>query len=81
VVLTADLLRHMAIQQVLKGFPTPRPFTAVLKGITDPVTLYRLTLPAEPAGCDETPAVSIASQSRYRTRPVGDDKQLREEMP
>ena len=52
VVLTADLLHHMAVQQVLKDFPTPRPFTTVLKGITGPVTLYRLTLPAEPAGCD-----------------------------
>jgi hypothetical protein len=53
----------------------------VLKGITDPVTLYRLTLPAEPAGCDETPAVPIASQSRQRARPGGDDKRLREESP
>jgi hypothetical protein len=53
----------------------------VLKGLADPVTLYRLTLPAEPAGCDETPAVSVASQSRYRARPVDDDKQLREEIP
>jgi len=81
VVLTADLLRHMAVQQVLKGFSIPRPFTTVLKGITDPVTLYRLTLPAEPAGCDETPAGSVVSQSRHRARPVGDDKQLREESP
>jgi adenylate cyclase len=56
VVITADLLRHMAVQQVLKDFPTPRPFTAVLKGITDPVTLYRLTPQGEPAGCDERPA-------------------------
>jgi hypothetical protein len=75
VVFTADLLRHMAVQQVLKSFPTPRPFTAVLKGITDPVTLYRLTLPAESASCDDTPAVSVASQSRYQAQPVGDDKQ------
>jgi class 3 adenylate cyclase len=59
-VLTADLVCHMAVQQVLKGFPTPRPFTTVLKGITDPVTLYRLTLPAEPAGWDETPAGSVS---------------------
>ena len=66
VVLTADLLHHMAVQQVLKGFPSPRPFTTVLKGITGPVTLYRLTLPDEPAGCDATPAVSVASQSRHR---------------
>ncbi len=56
VVLTADLLRLMAVQQVLKDFPTPRPFTAVLKGITGSVTLYRLTLQAEPSGCEETPA-------------------------
>jgi class 3 adenylate cyclase len=56
VVLTADLLRYMVVQQALKGFPTPRPFTAVLKGITGPVTLYRLTLHAEPSGCEETPA-------------------------
>ena len=56
VVVTADLLRHQAVQQVLKGFPTPRPFTVLLKGIADPVTLYRLTLPGQPAGCDETPA-------------------------
>jgi hypothetical protein len=53
VVLTADLLHHMTVQQVLKDFPTPRPFTTVLKGITGPVTLYRLTLPAEPAGYDD----------------------------
>jgi hypothetical protein len=64
VVLTADLLHHMTVQQVLKDFPTPRPFTTVLKGITGPVTLYRLTLPAEPAGYDATPAVSVASQRR-----------------
>ena len=50
VVFTADLLRYMAVQQVLKGFPTPRPFTAVLKGITGPMTLYRLKLEAEPSG-------------------------------
>ena len=81
VVLTADLLRHMAVQQVLKGFPIPRPFTTVLQGITDPVTLYRLTLPVEPAGCDETPAGSVTSQRRHRARPVGDDKQLRAESP
>jgi adenylate cyclase len=81
VVLTADILHHMAVQQVLKGFPTPRPFTAVLKGITGAVTLYRLTLPAEPAGCDEMPAVSTASQSRHRAQPVGDDTRLREESP
>jgi adenylate cyclase len=81
VVLSADLLRHMAVQQVLKGFLPPRPFTAVLKGITDPVTLYRLTLPAEPADSDATPAVSVASQSCHRARSVGDDKQLREEIP
>lgn len=56
VVLTANLLRHIAVQQVLKDFPTPRPFTTVLKGITGPVTLYRLTLQAEPSGCEETPA-------------------------
>ena len=56
--LAADLLRHVAVQQVLKDFPSPRPFTTVLKGITDPVTLYRLTLPAELAGCDATPDVS-----------------------
>jgi class 3 adenylate cyclase len=74
VVLTADLLHLMAVQQVLKGFPVPRPFTTVLKGITDPVTLYRLTLPAAPAGCEETPAGSVTSQSRQRARPVGDDK-------
>ena len=55
VVVTADLLRHLAVQQVLKGFPTPRPFTVLLKGIADPVTLYRLTLPGQPADCDEIP--------------------------
>src|SRR5262245_55676802 len=73
VVLTADLLHYMAVQQVLKDLPTPRPFTTVLKGVADPVTLYRLTLPAEPAGCDETLAVSVAAQSCHRARPVGDD--------
>src|SRR5262249_20050467 len=56
VVLTADLLRHVAVKQVLKDFPTPRPFTTVLKGITDSVTLYRLTLQGASAGCAETPA-------------------------
>jgi class 3 adenylate cyclase len=81
VVLTAALLHHTAVQQVLKGYPTPRPFTAVLKGLADPVTLYRLTLPAEPAGRDKTSVVAIASQSRYRACPVGDKKQLREESP
>ena len=74
VVLTADLLHHMAVQQVLKDFPPPTPFTTRLKGITDSVTLYRLTLPAESASCGEMPAVSVASQSRHRPRPVGDDK-------
>jgi adenylate cyclase len=73
VVLTADLLHYMAVQQVLKDFPAPRPFTTALKGVTDPVTLYRLTLPAEPAGCDATLAVSVAAQSCHRARPVGDD--------
>jgi adenylate cyclase len=81
VVLTADLLHHMAVQQVLKDFPPPTPFTTRLKGITDSVTLYRLTLPAESASCGEMPAVSVASQSRHRPRPVGDDKRLREESP
>jgi class 3 adenylate cyclase len=57
VVLTADLLHHMAVQQVLKGFPRPRPFTTVLKGITGPVTLYRLMQPAEPADRDATPVM------------------------
>jgi class 3 adenylate cyclase len=55
VVLTADLLHHIAVQQVLKDFPTPRPFTATLKGITGPVMLYRLTPQAEPADCAVTP--------------------------
>jgi hypothetical protein len=44
------------------------------------VTLYRFTLPVEPAGCDGTPAVSMASQSHYRAQPGGDDQRLREEM-
>jgi len=38
-------------------------------------------LPAEPADSDATPAVSVASQSRHRACSVGDDKQLREEIP
>jgi len=45
------------------------------------VTLYRLTLPAEPTGCDKTSAVAVASQSRHRACPIGDNKQLREESP
>jgi len=63
VVLTADLLHHMAVQQVLKGLPSPSAFTAELKGITGPVTLYRFTLPPEPACCNETSAVSAVSAS------------------
>jgi adenylate cyclase len=68
VVLTADLLHHMAVQQVLKDLPSPRPFATALKGITGPVTLYRLTLPDAP-------------QSRQRTRPVDDAKRLPKEIP
>ena len=81
VVLTADILHYMAVQQVLKGLPRPGPFTAMLKGITGPVMLYRLTLPAEPAGCDETLALPTASQNRRRDQPIGDDQQWHEEMP
>jgi class 3 adenylate cyclase len=55
VIVTVDLLRHLAVQQVLKGLPTPRPFTVLLKGIAGPMTLYRLTLPGQPADCDEIP--------------------------
>jgi class 3 adenylate cyclase len=45
VVLTADLVRHPAVQEVLQAYPAPTPFKAMLKGIAGTATLYRITIP------------------------------------